>query len=119
MIDIKNKIIEIELPNGNTAGVMEIENGEIIKMIGLSYADQDRDYFFDTDKILVRLALEEKESVEGLIISNEQLIEGIEEYIEEYEYLLDPKGLAKGIMAWIITPNIKTIIERLKDEKSR
>lgn len=54
--NILNKIIEIEDNQGNTIMVINIdEKGNIIKMNNGEIADIDNDYYFETNKLLIRL----------------------------------------------------------------
>lgn len=57
MVNLKNKVIEIESYWGHTIGAIETdEDGDIIRLFELEHNDDDGDYIFGTDKTLLRIS---------------------------------------------------------------
>lgn len=53
---VLDKVIEIEDYDGNTIMAFQVDNsGKIVKYMDCDIADEDVDYLFNTDKILVRI----------------------------------------------------------------
>jgi len=62
MTNVLNKVIEIEDYYGNMIMVIEInDKGDIVNTIDCDVADITDDYYFDTDKELIRLQKEREE----------------------------------------------------------
>jgi hypothetical protein len=67
-------VYEIEDTNGNILLAFRVDKGQIQSLLNCVYADEDNDYIFNTDDVLVRIQLEGSKNIEEIVSKEREKI---------------------------------------------